>query len=109
MANELDLEINVCHFPPGTSKWSKIEHKMFSYISQNWRGVPLISQEAVVQLIGNTRTTKGLQIQAQLDFRKYVKGIEVNEEDFNSIAITRNTFHGEWNYAISPVVVFEVE
>jgi Rhodopirellula transposase DDE domain len=109
LANELDLDIHVCHFPPGTSKWNKIEHKMFSYITQNWRGVPLISQEAVVQLIGSTTTTKGLQIQAQLDLREYFKGTEVADEDFNGIAITRNEFHGEWNYTISPVIVFEVE
>jgi hypothetical protein len=109
LANELDLDIHICHFPPGTSKWNKIEHKMFSYITQNWRGVPLISQEAVVQLIGNTTTTKGLQIQAQLDLRTYLKGTEVADEDFNGIAITRNEFHGEWNYMISPVVVFGIE
>jgi len=82
---------------------------MFSYITQNWRGVPLISQEAVVQLIGNTTTTKGLQIQAQLDLRTYLKGTEVADEDFNGIAITRNEFHGKWNYMISPVVVFGIE
>ncbi len=109
LANELDLEIHVCHFPPGTSTWNKIEHKMFSYISQNWRGVPLISQETVVQLIGNTKTTKGLKIQAQIDYREYRKGKKVDEKDFAGIAITKNQFRGEWNYVISPVVVFEVE
>lgn len=108
LANELDLEIHVCHFPPGTSKWNKIEHKMFSYISQNWRGVPLITHETVVQLIGNTKTTKGLQIQAQIDYRDYQKGKEVDEKDFTGIVITRNQFHGEWNYVISPSVVFEI-
>jgi len=109
LANELDIEIHVCHFPPGTSKWNKIEHKMFSYITQNWRGVPLISQETVVQLIGNTKTTKGLQIEAQIDYREYCKGKEVDDKDFAGIAITRNEFRGEWNYIISPVFVFEVE
>ena len=109
LANELDLEIHVCHFPPGTSKWNKIEHKMFSYISQNWRGVPLISHEVVVQLIGNTRTSKGLQIEAQLDYRNYEKGKKVDDEDFKGIAITKNEFQGDWNYTISPVVIFEVE
>lgn len=109
LANELDLDIHVCHFPPGTSKWNKIEHKMFSYISQNWRGVPLISHEVVVKLIGNTRTTKGLKIEAQLDYRYYEKGKKVDDEDFESIAITKNEFHGEWNYMISPVIVFEVK
>jgi hypothetical protein len=109
LANELDLDIHVCHLPPGTSKWNKIEHKMFSYISQNWRGVPLISQETVVQLIGNTKTTKSLQIQAQMDYRKYRKGVEVEDKDFNGIAITRNMFRGEWNHTISPVITIEVE
>lgn len=109
LANELDLEIHVCHFPPGTSKWNKIEHKMFSYISQNWRGVPLISQETVVQLIGNTKTTKGLQIQAQIDYREYTKGKKVDDRDFAEIAITKNEFRGEWNYIISPVVVVRIE
>lgn len=109
LANELNLEIHVCHFPPGTSKWNKIEHKMFSYITQNWRGVPLISHEVVVQLIGNTRTTKGLRIEAQLDYREYQKGKKVTNEDFNRIAITKNEFRGEWNYTISPVIEFEVE
>ena len=109
LANEIDLDIHVCHFPPGTSKWNKIEHKMFSYITQNWRGVPLISKEVVVQLIGNTKTTKGLQIRAQIDYRAYHKGVTVEAADFKTIAITKNAFHGEWNYTISPVVVFEVE
>lgn len=109
LANELNIEIHVCHFPPGTSKWNKIEHKMFSYISQNWRGVPLINREAVVQLIGNTKTTKGLQIQAQIDYREYLKGKEVDDKDFDRIAITRNQFRGEWNYIISPIITFELE
>lgn len=109
LANELDLEIHVSHFPPGTSKWNKIEHKMFSYITQNWRGVPLISQEAVVQLIGSTKTTKGLQIQAQIDYREYTKGKEVDENDFAGIVISKNHFHGEWNYIISPAITFEIE
>jgi Rhodopirellula transposase DDE domain len=73
------------------------------------RGVPLISQETVVQLIGNTKTTKGLQIQAQMDYRKYRKGVEVEDKDFNGIAITRNMFRGEWNYTISPVTTIEVK
>lgn len=104
LANELDIDIHVCHFPPATSKWNKIEHKMFSYITQNWRGVPLISREAVVQLIGNTKTTKGLEIQAQIDYRKYETGKEVADEDFNEIGIIRDKFHGEWNYIISPLI-----
>jgi hypothetical protein len=108
LANELNLEIQVCHFPPGTSKWNKIEHKMFSYITQNWRGIPLISKEAIVQLIGNTKTTKGLKIQAQIDYREYENGQEVSEEDFQSIGIVRDKFHGEWNYTISPIERVEI-
>ena len=103
LANELNVDVHVCHFPPGTSKWNKIEHKMFSYITKNWRGTPLISREAVVQLIGSTKTSKGLKIQAQLDYRNYEKGREVDEEDFKSIGIARAKFHGEWNYTISPM------
>jgi transposase len=108
LSNELNMDIHVCHFPPATSKWNKIEHKMFSYITQNWRGVPLISREAVVQLIGSTKTTKGLEIQAQIDYRDYQKGREVDDEDFSEIAITRDQFHGEWNYTISPVVTINI-
>lgn len=108
LSNELGIEIHVCHFPPATSKWNKIEHKMFSYITQNWRGVPLISREAVVQLIGSTKTTKGLEIQAQIDYRDYQKGREVDDEDFDGIAITRDKFHGEWNYTISPIVKVKI-
>lgn len=108
LANELDMEIHVCHFPPGTSKWNKIEHKMFSYISQNWRGVPLLTQETVVQLIGSTKTTKGLKIQAQIDFREYQKGREVDDADFQKIAITPAQFHGEWNYVIVPTVKINI-
>jgi hypothetical protein len=96
------------HFPPGTSKWNKIEHKMFSYITQNWRGTPLISREAIVQLIGNTKTSKGLKIQAQLDYGEYEKGREVDEEDFKSIGIVRAKFHGDWNYTISPMKRIEI-
>jgi hypothetical protein len=109
LANEIDLEIHVCHFPPGTSKWNKIEHKLFSYITQNWRGTPLITREIVVQLIGSTTTTKGLEVKAQIDFRQYNKGISIAKEDFDRIEIRKLDFHGEWNYIISPVVVFEVE
>ena len=104
LANELRKEIHVCHFPPGTSKWNKIEHKMFSYITLNWRGVPLVSREAIVQLIGNTTTTKGLKIESQVDYRKYEKGREVDDKDFESIGIVPDKFHGEWNYCIEPMV-----
>ncbi len=108
LANELQMDIYVCHFPPGTSKWNKIEHKMFSYITQNWRGVPLISREAIVQLIGNTKTTKGLRIEAQIDYRQYEKGREVDKEDFENIGIMPDKFHGEWNYTIVPIVTFKI-
>jgi transposase len=108
LANELQLTVHICHFPPGTSKWNKIEHKMFSYITLNWRGVPLISREAVVQLIGNTTTTKGLKIKAQIDFRTYEKGREVSERDMASLGITADQFHGEWNYRIEPMVNIEI-
>jgi hypothetical protein len=104
LANELQIEIYVCHFPSGTSKWNKIEHKMFSYITINWRGVPLISREAVVQLIGSTTTAKGLKIKAQVDYRTYEKGKEVSDEDFEAIKIVRDKFHGDWNYRIEPTV-----
>ena len=102
LANELDMIIYVCHFPPGTSKWNKIEHKMFSYISKNWRGKPLIRRETVVNLIGNTKTKKGLEIQAQLDENIYEKGIKVTDEEINTLNIEKEEFHGEWNYAILP-------
>lgn len=108
LANELQMEIHVCHFPPGTSKWNKIEHKMFSYITQNWRGTPLISREVVVQLIGNTKTTKGLQIEAQIDYRQYEKGREVDQEDFKNIGLVPAKFHGEWNYMIVPIVTVRI-
>jgi hypothetical protein len=109
LANETNLDIHVSHFPPGTSKWNKIEHRMFSYITQNWRGVPLISKETLVQLIGNTKTTTGLKIRAQIDYREYRTQVEVDDEDFKTIAIMKNGFHGEWNYVISLVIAFEVE
>jgi len=102
LANELQKKIHVSHFPPGTSKWNKIEHKMFSYISINWRGKPLISRETVVNLIANTRTDKGLRICAALDENIYKTGVGVSEQELASIDINRDNFHGEWNYTISP-------
>ena len=101
-ANETNLTIQVAHFPPGTSKWNKIEHKMFSYITQNWRGRPLTSRETVVQLIGHTQTTTGLKIQSVLDENEYLLGVEVSDEEFNAINIERNDFHSDWNYKIRP-------
>lgn len=102
LANELQLTIFVCHFPPGTSKWNKIEHRLFSQISQNWRGRPLLNIETVVELIGNTTTTTGLKVKVVVDKNKYETGKQVSDEDFAKINIKKNTFHGEWNYAIKP-------
>ena len=101
-ADELDMTIHVCHFPPGTSKWNKIEHKMFSFISQKWRGRPLITREVVVNLISNIRTKKGLDITAKLDINSYKTGIKISDETFQKIAIEKDDFHGEWNYKIKP-------
>jgi transposase len=104
LANQFDLSISVCHFPPGTSKWNKIEHRLFSYITMNWRGKPLVSYEAVVNLIASTRTQTGLKVQARLDTRKYKRGIKVSKQELDKINIKRSTFHGEWNYMISPTI-----
>ena len=92
----------VCHFPPGTSKWNKIEHKLFSYISLNWRGKPLTSYEMVVKLIGSTATAGGLKVVSELDTNVYEKGIKVSDKDFEKLNIQRDDFHGEWNYIVSP-------
>lgn len=102
LADEIGLILEVCHFPPGTSKWNKIEHRMFAQISQNWRGHPLTSRQVVVNLIGNTTTQTGLKIQAKLDEQTYEKGIEILKDEFDAIAIERDEFHGEWNYQIKP-------
>ena len=102
LADELMLAIQVCHFPPGTSKWNKIEHRMFCHITANWRGRPLISRQVVVNLIGATTTREGLRIRAALDENSYAKGIKVTDEDLASLAIERDEFHGEWNYRLSP-------
>ena len=102
LANELNMDITICHFPPGTSKWNKIEHKLFSYISLNWRGKPLTSYEVVVKLIGSTTTASGLKVLSELDTNTYEKGIKVLDKDFNKINIEKDDFHGEWNYTIRP-------
>jgi len=102
LANETDLEITVSHFPPGTSKWNKIEHRLFSYISKNWRGRPLISYEVAVNLIASTTTQNGLKVYCELDENKYETGIKISDEEFNKINITKDQFHGEWNYTILP-------
>ena len=102
LADELGLRIAVCHLPPGTSKWNKIEHRMFAYITQNWRGRPLVSHEVIVNLIGNTSTKTGLHIRADLNTEKYVTGQKVTDQELNAIQIERDSFHGEWNYTIVP-------
>lgn len=101
--NEFNLEVTVCHFPPGTSKWNKIEHRLFSYISMNWKGKPLTSFETVVSLIGATSTTKGLKVKSILDESQYEKGIVVEDKELDNINIYRHKFHGEWNYTIKPI------
>jgi len=101
-ANETGLSVTVCHYPPGTSKWNKIEHRMFCHISQNWRGKPLSSRLAIVELIASTTTTKGLTVRCELDTRLYEKAIKVSEEEFDRINIVRDAFHPEWNYTIHP-------
>lgn len=105
LANDIGLSISVSHLPPGTSKWNKIEHRLFSHITQNWRGRPLISRVVVVNLIAATKTRKGLQVRSQLDINEYQKGIKVSDEEIKSLNIERNSFHGEWNYTISPIPV----
>lgn len=102
LATELELKISVCHFPPGTSKWNNIEHKMFSYITQNWRGRPLVTRETVVNLIAGTKTKKGLAIRAMLDENMYEKGIKVDDEELATVNLVKADFHGEWNYTIMP-------
>jgi hypothetical protein len=102
LANETGLRIVVCHLPPGTSKWNKIEHRMFAYITQNWRGRPLISHEVIVNLIGTTTTQTGLHIRAALDANQYATGKKITAEAFATVHIERDAFHGEWNYTIVP-------
>jgi hypothetical protein len=102
LANETGLSISVSHLPPGTSKWNKIEHRLFSFITQNWRGKRLVTHEVIVNLIAATSTKKGLQVRCQLDRNSYPKGIKISDELMANINIERDSFHGEWNYTISP-------
>ena len=101
-ADETGLRVSVCHFPPGTSKWNKIEHRMFSHITQNWRGRPLVSHEVVVSLIGSTTTRAGLQIRAALDSTSYPTKKQVSDDELAGVQIHMDSFHGEWNYSIHP-------
>jgi Rhodopirellula transposase DDE domain len=102
LADETGMRIRVCHFPPGTSKWNKIEHRLFAYISMNWRGRPLISHEVIVNLIAATTTRMALKVHAQIDRTPYPTGVKVSDEDFAAIRLVRDQFHGEWNYTIAP-------
>ena len=102
LADDLQLKLCVCHFPPGTSKWNKIEHRLFSFITQNWRGQPLVSHQAIVNLIASTRTRSGLIVKAALDTNHYDTSIEIAKEELAQVRLTRNDFHGDWNYTISP-------
>ncbi len=102
LADELQLTIQVCHLPPGTSKWNKIEHRMFCHITANWRGRPLVSRQVVVNLIGSTTTQAGLCIKAALDEKNYAQGIKVSDDELATLALERDDFHGEWNYRLRP-------
>jgi hypothetical protein len=102
LANKTGLTIEVCHYPPGTSKWNKIEHRLFCHITRNWRGVSLESHQIVVKLVGSTRTNEGLEVHCWLDEREYKSGRKVSADEMETIRIKRNTFHGDWNYEIQP-------
>ena len=102
LANETGLTITICHFPPGTSKWNKIEHRLFSFISINWRAKPLTSLETIIELISHTTSKEGLTVTAVKDSRTYPTGIQVSDEELASLLLVRNAFHGEWNYSFQP-------
>ena len=104
LADLLQMTMRVCHFPPGTSKWNKIEHRMFCHITQNWRGRPLISHEVIVHLIANTVTHQGLKIRAELDHREYPTGTKVSDAELLRVKLKRHSFHGDWNYTITPTI-----
>jgi len=102
LANRIGLDLSVCHFPPGTSKWNKIEHRLFCHITQNWRGKPLMSHQVIVNLIAGTTTRTGLRVRAELDTQHYPIGIKVSDEELAQVRIKKNDFHGDWNYDIIP-------
>jgi hypothetical protein len=102
LADSTGLTLHVSHFPPGTSKWNKIEHRLFCHVTQNWRGRPLLSHDLVVKLIGSTTTTTGLKVKAALDTDRYESGIKITDEELNAVRIKRDDFHGEWNYSVLP-------
>ena len=101
-ADETQLRVRVSHFPPGTSKWNKIEHRLFCHITENWRGTPLTTFETIVDLIGNTRTTAALRVTAKLDTHTYPTGVAVTASQMDALALIPDTFHGEWNYELRP-------
>ena len=109
LADETGLEIAVCHFPPGTSKWNKVEHRLFSAITQNWRGKPLISHETVVNLIAATTTRTGLKVRSGLDTNEYQKGVKVGDAEMEALYLQRDDFHGEWNYTLMPRLMLPQE
>jgi hypothetical protein len=101
-AAETGLEVTVCHFPPGTSKWNKIEHRLFSHISTNWRGRPLVSHEVIVELIAATQTRSGLKVRAELDRGSYPLGVRISDRELAAVPLRRHDWHGEWNYTVVP-------
>ena len=102
LANEIKISIEVSHFPPGTSKWNKIEHRLFSQISKNWRGKPLETISIIINLISSTSTETGLKVKCGLDTKQYQTGIKIDDEKLKEVNIVKNDFHGEWNYIIMP-------
>ena len=108
LADFIGMPITVCHFPPGTSKWNKVEHRLFSFISSNWRGEPLLDYETIVNLIAGTTTAKGLKVTCRLDRRKYPIGKKISNEEFAAINIEPHEFHGEWNYCILPKIAINM-
>jgi hypothetical protein len=102
LADETGLEISVCYFPPGTSKWNKIEHRLFSFISQNWRGKPLVSHEVIINLIAATTSKTGLSVKSELDRNSYPAGVKVSDQQMAELRLRRDSFHGEWNYSVLP-------
>ena len=102
LADETGLEIAVCHFPPGTSKWNKIEHRLFSFISQNWRGKPLISHQVIIDLIAGTTTKTGLTVKSKIDTNIYEPGLKVSDQQMAELQLRREKFHGDWNYKLLP-------
>jgi len=101
-ANRTGLSITVCHFPPGTSKWNKIEHRLFSHVAMNWRGKPLVSLAAIVSLIGSTTTSSGLRIRSEIDHGSYPLGVKITQEQMARVQVKPHRFHGDWNYTIQP-------